>query len=266
MGSARSMFRLVSDQWMPLCQGLPGGWAGSLAVYNGDLYLSGQCTPAQGNVGKDIMRWDGTGYHALGSGIQYSLGNNYTFCTPVLTVHAGLLWVHSGCYYAGGVPAAGMATWDGTQWCGVPGDLTSHGGGAVRVAFYQDTLFATLYGDSADGVFVNRLAKFIGESYFDTCSGPVGISEPDIATQAFQPRLEYLGDDQWVIAGLEDGQYELELFDAVGRLLFRTGSRVADGRTEIFHTHSIALGTYVVRAASTMPGKRTAGIKLLIER
>ena len=98
-----------------------------------------------------------------------------------MTVHNDLLWVGSGCNYAGGVPARGLATWDGTQWCGVPGDLGGETG--VRdFAFYQDTLFLAFISGFGP---MSGAAKFIGDSYVGECGLWVGLEEEVVHMPSF---------------------------------------------------------------------------------
>jgi hypothetical protein len=132
-----------------------------------------------GNAGRDIMRWDGTQFQPVGGGLQRNLGDNSGFSdVRGMEEHNGVLYVGGGFRYAGGVPAYGVAGWDGTQWCGVPGNLSDGSGhlgvGQGGMAFYQDTLFVAC-GYLADGDSVYLAAKFVGTSYADSCSGPVGV-------------------------------------------------------------------------------------------
>jgi hypothetical protein len=181
----RGIFQFDGTQWSALGQGIVGGVSGGacLAVYGGDLYVGGQLSIPEGNAGQEIMRWDGSAFHAVGTGLQWQLGDLLSFSTCAdMKVHDGLLWVCGGFNYAGGVEAHGVATWDGSRWCGVQGDLVRYqNGGVASMDFYGDTLFVAC-GDTADGQYMNKAAKFIGTSYADTCSGPVGV--PAFESQA----------------------------------------------------------------------------------
>jgi hypothetical protein len=166
------------ENWSPLGPGIinPMSGAHCLAVYQGDLYVGGQIALAPGNPGQNIMRWDGTQFHALGQGVQWWLGNTTAIASVLaLEEHNGKLFVGGGYRAAGGIEALGLATWDGTEWCAVPGDFRASGG-IWSMAFYHDTLFVAC-GAVLDGNSVNRAAKFIGEVYEAECSGPVGLGE-----------------------------------------------------------------------------------------
>jgi hypothetical protein len=213
----KGIFHLVGNDWLPLGPGIQGGQSGarSLAVYDGDLYVAGQFNMSTGNVGQDIMRWDGTQFHPVGLGLQLQLGDFTTFSLgECMIVQDGLLWVGGSFNYAGGVEARGVATWDGTQWCGVGGDIeyAVHG-----MAFYRDTLFISC-GWTIDGDSVWNAAKFIGASYVDTCSGPVGVLE---ATEP-SPVSMAVVQDALVVTGLPDGRHSLVFYDALGRIIWAT--------------------------------------------
>ena len=246
-GPACCAFQLVGGWWQPLGQGVLGGLSGvgSLAVFGNDLYIGGQFTTTTGNAGMNIMRWDGTAYHAMGSGIQVNLNNTSTLCSVKMLVHDGLLWVRHFCNYAGGVSSKGLATWDGTEWCGVPGDLVSDPGSLSDMAFYKDTLFMVKFGDTLDGVFVNGVAKFIGESYVGECSGPVAVA--DVVVAPLEPAIAAVGVDQWVMTELSNGRYEMTLFDQMGRMMFRRALFSNAGRSDIFSTQNLRSGLYFVQ-------------------
>ncbi len=95
----------------------------SMAVYQGDLYVTGGLAVAAGNAGNHIQRWDGATWHPVGSGPGLSFAPNEF--APVgggnqLEVRDGRLFVSRTFNYAGNVPAMNIAAWDGTHsvWAG----------------------------------------------------------------------------------------------------------------------------------------------------
>lgn len=238
----KGIMYLNGNDWLPLGPGIQGGTMGarSLMVYNGDLYVGGQFNMSGGNAGQDIMRWDGTQFHPLGLGLQRQLGNFTSFSDAErMVVHDGLLWVGGGFFYAGGVPAAGVAIWDGTQWCGVPGDLTT-GGGVHNMDFYYDTLFVSC-GWTVDGDSVWQAAMFIGSNYVDTCSGPVGQQEHLIpASEVFVT----FGQDTWTFWGLSAGQHDVQLHDMSGRCVWLGTVRSTQGTGTIPAVGGLSGGVY----------------------
>lgn len=242
------IFQLVGNEWSALGPGIVGGVSGAacLAVYQGDLYVGGQISIPEGNAGQEIMRWDGTAFHPVGTGLQRNLGDLSTFSTCAdLKVHDGLLWACGGFNYAGGVEARGVATWDGSRWCGVPGVLTNNMlGGALSMDFYRDTLFVAC-GETADDQFVNYGAKFIGGSYVDSCGTAVGMLErtsPTVEMRVWQTASRELS-----LIGLSKGEQQVRLFDATGKNLLRQMVRSVGSGTDRIVLPALASGIYFIQ-------------------
>jgi trimeric autotransporter adhesin len=100
--------------WSPLGSGITGLTVTALAVYNGSLYASGTFTSAGGVPANCIARWDGTQWHAVTSGLSTAPPNQPL--GRALKVHDGALVVAGAFSAAGGVPAASIASWNGTTW------------------------------------------------------------------------------------------------------------------------------------------------------
>lgn len=222
LNGAWGFFRYHGGLWAGVQPGITGGISHieSMAVYQGDLYVGGQILLQEGNVGQAIMRWDGTAFHPVGAGLQMYYNNFSAISNATcMTVHDDLLWVGGGFNYASGVEAHGVATWDGSRWCGVPGKMGMLYDGDLipevyGMAFYQDTLFVACM-DSADGQFVNKGAKFIGSSYVDSCGAPVGMFEE--RERADGMRAWQSAGGELTIEGLAPGLHAIDLFDAAGR-------------------------------------------------
>ncbi|MBL7980423.1 MAG: T9SS type A sorting domain-containing protein [Flavobacteriales bacterium] len=244
----RGIFQLVGNEWSALGPGIVGGVSGAacLAVYQGDLYVGGQISIPEGNAGQEIMRWDGTAFHPVATGLQRNLGDLSTFSTCTdLKVHDGLLWACGGFNYAGGVEARGVATWDGTRWCGVPGVLTNNMlGGALSMDFYRDTLFVAC-GVTADDQFVNFGAKFIGDSYVDSCGTAVGMLEDTSPTSEL--RVWQSASSELSLVGLPKGVQQVRLFDATGKDLLRQMVRSLGSGTDRIVIPALASGIYFVQ-------------------
>ncbi len=204
-------------QWQSLGPGIIDLMSGPrcLAVYQDELYVGGQIALAPpANPGQNIMRWDGTQFHALGQGVQQWPGNTTAIATVTRMVeHAGKLFVGGGFRAAGGIEAMGLATWDGIEWCGVPGDFQATGG-IYTMDFYHDTLFVAC-GTTLDGVTVNGTAKFIGEQYENECSGPVGLIEaPEQDSLGMYPNPS---SGEIYLHGFDFGAAQLRILDMQGR-------------------------------------------------
>ncbi|HMC98364.1 MAG TPA: T9SS type A sorting domain-containing protein, partial [Flavobacteriales bacterium] len=219
MDGGRGIIEWDGTDWHLLGPGIINGMSAArcLTVYQGDLYVGGQIALAPGNPGQNIMRWDGTEFQGLGQGIQWQLGNTTSIATVLnLVEHNGVLFVGGGFRAAGGILADGLATWDGAEWCAVPGDFTTSNG-IWGMDFYYDTLFVAC-GWTLDGDSVNMAAKFVGEEYQAECSGPVGLPErarsPDalIAPNPADEHVDLLFNSSHISL--------VSIHDAQGRLMF----------------------------------------------
>ena len=253
IGDQSGIAYLDGDQWHILGPGLTGGFSSvrKMIIYQDDLYVGGQISIGPGNPGRDIMRWDGAQFHKLGEvGLQRYLGDDSGFSTvSALAEHDGFLYVGGGFRYAAGLPSNGVAQWDGTRWCSVPGNLSDGTGysGVWGGAFFQDTLFV-ICGYLADGDSVHFAAKFIGESYVDSCSGSVGIEDVAAANEhAPNVSAHFTETGGIVVSGLGKGSHNANLFDVEGRAIAEWSSNTGmDGRT-ILDPGPLRPGTYLLR-------------------
>ena len=216
-----------------------------LTVYQGDLYVGGQIALAPGNPGQNIMRWDGTQFHAVGQGIQQELGNTSSIATVFEMIeHNGLLFIGGGYRAAGGILANGLSTWDGSEWCAVAGDFTT-AFGIKAMDFHHDTLFVGT-GVVLDGDTVNRAAKFIGgEEYRTFCSGPVSVPEPTRTNEwSLQPNP---GEDFLRVLSPERSILSITVKDGSGRTILVEGSHLTE---QAIRTTQWSDGIYFVEIIS----------------
>jgi hypothetical protein len=162
--------------------GLPGtnGLVLAVARFNGSLYVGGTFTLA-GNVGaRNIARWDGTTWHALGTGTT----NGVNDAVNALTVFNNELYVGGRFTTAGGLAAPYLARWNGTDWSPLSQPIASAApigvtalatqgsslyvggsfsvataqGSASNVARWDGTAWHTLGSSSVNGQLVTALA------------------------------------------------------------------------------------------------------------
>ncbi len=162
--------------WQNVGGGILGGWTdlARLLVYKNELYMAGSIIKPDGNVGHMIQKWNDTIWSEVGAGVRDITGG-YGFCTiRDMIVHNNELYIAGGFGYAGNVPATFISKWDGLKWCGfVTKDLFTLGAGAqggTAINFYNDTLYLGIGNDTLNGVFTNRILKYMAGTYNDTCS------------------------------------------------------------------------------------------------
>lgn len=212
----RHVVQLVDGQWLPVGEegiygGLSGG--GSLALYQGDLYVGGLIPLSAGNAGHALMRWDGTAWQQVGEGLQDETGGAVqSIKVQDLLVHEGLLYVSGGFTYAGNVPAARIATWNGIEWCSIGGDFGEYE--VTAMAFYNDTLYVGCW-EQVDGFPVNGVAKFIAPAFENSCSGNQTVSPLEASAAV---RLVDQGTGLFMLQGYR-GQGNLRVYSTTGQLV-----------------------------------------------
>lgn len=257
--TAKEVAILDGTQWEPLGPGIQGSFGAgrSLAVYQGDLYVSGSIGLGAGNAGHGIMRWDGLQYHPVGTGLQ---GSNNNFQQLVgaaqMIVHDGLLWLGGSFSFAGNVPARSIASWNGTEWCGLPdvpllpSQLTAN-----AIAFFHDTLYISSYDT---GLPASCALRFIGTDYQDTCSVAVGIAaleDPREPLRAY-PNPAY---DRVAVKGVEVPSHAtIALYDLQGRRHPVRWQPIANGLA--LYRDGLPSGTYVLRVLDGNASPRTVRI------
>lgn len=146
----------------------------ALAVSGGGLYAGGIFTNAGGTPANRIARWNGTNWSALGSGL--AMNNSSTPIVYALAVSGHDLYVGGEFTSAGGIAAANIAKWDGTNWSAL--------GSGIGPWFYQRVtslavvgrnLYAGGYFTSAGGIPVNYVARWDGHSWSALGSGVSGF-------------------------------------------------------------------------------------------
>ena len=100
--------------WQPMAAGFDNqfGLIEVLALtvlLNGDLVAAGRFTSAGGTPVNNIARWNGTGWSALGAGLDVRVD-------AVTTMPNGDLVAAGAFPVAGGLPATGVARWNGSVW------------------------------------------------------------------------------------------------------------------------------------------------------
>jgi len=216
----RDVMILNSDStWSPIGpEGLMGIFSGATgcAVYQSDLYICGWISVNDGNAGQGVMRWDGSQWHDVGGGLSWAPGDFSVTCQATeMKVHDGLLFVSSGCHYAGNVPADGIAAWDGQKWCGLGGLLPE---GCMAFDFLNDTLYANVVNwPDTSLAHPCTVVKYLRADYADTCSVPVGVVESAQSHPSLAAWIDEQG--QLNLSGVDSGDQRITVFDGLGRTL-----------------------------------------------
>lgn len=243
-GNTCRLAKWDGTSWQFLTTDLTGSIADvwDFAVYNDELYVSGLFYAGIGNnPGNSIMRWNDTTWRDVGGSAEF-----YSHNVPQvrqMCVYNGKLFCAGNFEIMGGIFAFGLASWDGTNWCGYNTSFTvnSQECGTFNLAFYNDTLyvgggFAIVEGDTMIGI-----AKWIGGNYVDTCGNATGITESHPNNLDFSLYPNPISNMGTFEAHGTNENFTLVIFDQLGREVFR---KISDGIRLDFTTEGITPGFY----------------------
>ncbi|GEP46415.1 MBG domain-containing protein [Brevifollis gellanilyticus] len=136
--------------WVSISPGMAGvdGTVSAIVVDgSGNLYVGGNFTRAGNVQASCIVRWDGSSWSALGSGVQ---GGSVTS----LAMMGGHLYVAGAFSAAGDLEAQNIARWDGTTWStlGSGLDLEVYALAVSGSALYVGGAFSSAGGKEAAGI------------------------------------------------------------------------------------------------------------------
>ncbi|MBU0607038.1 MAG: hypothetical protein KKI08_04090, partial [Armatimonadetes bacterium] len=126
--SYASVARVDGSTAVPLGPTIIGS-INSIAVDGSGVYACGKVTSMGGTTVNHVARWNGSTWHALGTGLSTA---NLDQCATIAIGSNGL-YVAGSFTTAGGVPASSVAQWNGTSWFDLDGGVTFNGSpGRVR--------------------------------------------------------------------------------------------------------------------------------------
>ncbi len=123
---AKNIAKWNGSTWSALSSGTGdenfSGGVHAIAVIGTNIYVGGDFLTAGGVSARNIAKWDGSSWSALGSGVEVTnYFGNYFGTVNTLTVSANELYVGGDFITAGGVSANGIAKWNGNSWTAVGG-------------------------------------------------------------------------------------------------------------------------------------------------
>ena len=198
--------------WVSLNPGLPGanGSVGSIAVDgNGNVYVGGNFTSVGTVPATNIAKWDGSAWSPLGSGL--SGGGPYEPLVAALVVSGTNLYAGGYFTTAGGVPANGIAKWDGRAWSALGSGMLGSYGSVNALAVSGTDLYAGGSLTNAGGVPANFIAKWNGSTWSALGSGP----NSGVSALAVSGATLYAG-GYFTTAGLSPGNASLSGVAATG--------------------------------------------------
>lgn len=155
-GGAANVARWSGVSWTPLGT-MTGGVAALAVLPNGDIVAAGELTQASGFFVNGIARWNGTNWSPLGDGLS---GPVQPTVTALVALPNGDVVASGPFDQAGGLPANGIARWDGASWSALATRPTGASPGASTMCLLPNGDLA-VGGDPIvmDGVVAARLAR-----------------------------------------------------------------------------------------------------------
>jgi trimeric autotransporter adhesin len=174
--------------WQPLGDGCNDD-VSALAVWNDNLYVGGRFTLAGGSPASLLARWDGASWQEVGGGLSGSsdgLGPN----VAAIAAADDDLYVGGRFTSAGGLPAANIARWDGSNWFalsdGFPGVVSS-------LAVHNGIIYVGGRLNREPGQLVDAVLRWDGANWTTLGSG---VKDPRVPPQV--NALLARDDDLWV--------------------------------------------------------------------
>jgi len=232
-GVAHTLARWDGAQWSDLAQTSGGlgieipavpraARVDTLAVSGSNMYLAGYFTLGGDVPGNYVLKWDGSGWSALGTGMDSEV--------QALAVVGTALYAGGGFHTAGGVSANGIAKWDGNNWSSVGGSLD---GGSDAFAVNGTDLYVGGAFSMAGSVSANNIAKWDGNNW--SALG-AGITGDEVDSVAFDGTNIYAG-GHFSMAGSVSAN-SIAKWD--GNNWSALGSGVKSG-TDTAHTYALAV-------------------------
>ncbi|MEY2411053.1 MAG: trimeric autotransporter adhesin [Verrucomicrobiota bacterium] len=161
--SATNIARWNGSHWSPLGSGMSSqpyylGYVGALAMSGSDLYAAGYFTNAGGSPANYIAKWNGSGWSALGSGMDDVV--------QALAVSGSNVYAGGHFTTAGGSSANYIAKWNGSSWSALGSGMDAP---VYSLAVMGSDLYAGGYFKTAGGVSATNIARWDGTDW-----SPVG--------------------------------------------------------------------------------------------
>ena len=217
-----------------------------LEVYQNELYAAGEFKISDGNAFNYIARWNGTEWKDVGGGVT-SADNSQINDLLVLNnkLYAGGVFTE-----VGGIPATYLAAWNGTNWCGF-GNTESNSTTVGCMATINNDLYITCNNMFA-GVTVNRIAKWIGGNYVDTCGNTTGIKETIVNENELTVYPNPANNQITVEFEIAEKEALMEIKNILGQTVYSELSKTDKGKNSvIIDISAFPNGAYFIQAQSS---------------
>jgi hypothetical protein len=211
----------------------------SMAVYNNELYISGDFS--LGNY--SIAKWNGSAWSGLGA-----YGFYINTWAQAMTPFLGVLYVGGNFPIAGGINSQGLAKWNGTNWfAGVPGNTINYYVGAIAAT--TTAPYIVYVGGNFDTPYPH-IMKY---------TSLVGIDEPAFPEGAVSIYPSPAHSELTIHIQQEIKNPLVKIYNSAGAIVY---SAFAEPGKETILTEDYAAGLYYVKVSD---GEKAFTQKLVIE-
>lgn len=152
----------ATSQWVRLEDGTSNlnGDVYAMVSLGGELYVGGNLGLASGAISlNNVAKWNGVSWSGLGNGVSHDAGGQTD--VRALATDGQALYAGGAFNMAGGVPARGVARWNGTEWRSLGVGAANGVTGWVRaLSFSNKGLVVTGDFGSAGGRVPGRFARW----------------------------------------------------------------------------------------------------------
>ncbi len=164
---ANNLARWNGTSWAPVRSGFDQLVRAVAALADGSVVVAGPFTRAPGVLASGVARWHAGSWSPLGSGVLNPFGVGLV--NAIVQLPSGDVVVGGHISHAGGVPANGVARWNGSSWSplglGVAGTVQ-----ALAVMPNGNLLVAGSF-TSAGGASAQRIARWDGSNWWPLGGG-----------------------------------------------------------------------------------------------
>jgi len=215
-----------------------------MIVFQDDLYIAGSFTPLLDPLapGNNIARYDGVTWDDLSGGISGVSSPVYSVVFD-MAVHNGYLYVAGSFNKAGGIPANGIARWDGVSWCSLDGEFDNI---ISSIAFFQDTLYIAGGFHTIDSDSIRFIARWTGGNYTDSCSAGVSVPELESSIELNlhpNPARDKL---YFTCAAKGFGTAEVSVYNSIGKQVYLQRESNASDTERTIDISSFPSGLYLL--------------------
>ena len=188
-----------------------------ILIRNGILYVAGAFHESSGGPGNLVASFDGENWDDLDGGLAY-------YPIPMNGVAMDLEWYHgkllvSGFFNrAGGAECSSIAQWDGTQWCGFPGEIRWQFNGLsllYDMAVWRDSLYVCGGINTVDGDTMRQVIQWIGGDAIGNCSTTAIDQTVGTPTRLIIRTLP--GSANWEVEFPGSGPWVLLAYNSIGQ-------------------------------------------------